>query len=382
MQTTLTLATTMTELQTNTQNITERRLVETPDKTPLSAGQVRLKIDRFAFTANNVTYGAVGEQIGYWRFFPPTLSDTEHAEGTSWGMIPVWGYAIVIESECAEVGVGERVYGYLPMASEWVMQPGRIKPGRWVDTSAHRAELPGVYNSYQRLVDAPGDTAQENLTALLMPLYGTSFCLVDALKAAGFHGAEQVFIVSASSKTSLGLAYGLRQLPEAERPAIVGFTSTGNRDFVESVGLYDSVVTYDGLDAIDSRTPAVIVDMSGNRRVLGTLHQTLGDNMRWCHNVGLTHWDDPANPQEPSLPPLIRDRSAMFFAPGHIAERSKELGTDEWNRRMASFTQGALADAAKWLAVREIEGLGAFLRTYDAVVTGSVNAREGLVVVL
>jgi hypothetical protein len=368
----------MTELQTNTQNITERRLVNTESKAPLNEGEVRLKIDRFAFTANNVTYGAVGEQIGYWQFFPPTTSADDT---TPWGMIPVWGYASVIESRHPEIAIGERVYGYLPMATEWVMQPGRVNKNRWVDAAPHRAQLPAVYNSYQRFVDTPEDSQRENFTSLLMPLYGTAFCLCDALEAENYHGAEQVLIVSASSKTSLGLAYGLSQLPEGERPDVVGLTSAGNQEFVASVGLYDQVVTYDGLDAIDTDKPAVIVDMSGNRKVLGTLHQALGDNMRWCHNVGLTHWDDPADAKDPSLPPLNRERSAMFFAPGHIAKRTEEWGADEWNRRMGKFTQDALGHAATWLAVREIAGLEAFLSTYDDVVGGKINAREGLMVV-
>ena len=368
----------MTELQTNTQNITERRLVETTASTPLQANEVRLKIDRFAFTANNVTYGAVGEQIGYWQFFPPTV---DAGDSTPWGMIPVWGYAAVVESAHPEVAVGERVYGYLPMANEWVMQPGRINSNRWVDTSEHRAQLPAVYNSYQRLVDTPPDPTRENLISLLMPLYGTAFCLCDALEAEGYHGAEQVLIVSASSKTSLGLAYGLSRLPEGERPHVMGLTSKGNQEFVASFGLYDQVITYDALDAVDIDKPAVIVDMSGNRKVLGTLHQVLGDNMRWCHNVGLTHWDDPADANDPTLPPLNRERSAMFFAPGHIAKRTEEWGADEWNRRMGEFTQGALDSAAGWLEVREIHGLAEFLPTYDDVVAGSINAREGLMII-
>ena len=35
------------------------------DDTVLDPGQVLIRVDRFAFTANNVTYGAVGEMIGY-----------------------------------------------------------------------------------------------------------------------------------------------------------------------------------------------------------------------------------------------------------------------------------------------------------------------------
>ena len=41
------------------------------DEVPaLSDGEVLLRVDRVGLTANNVTYGVIGEMIGYWRFFP------------------------------------------------------------------------------------------------------------------------------------------------------------------------------------------------------------------------------------------------------------------------------------------------------------------------
>jgi len=36
----------------------------------LAAGQILVGADKFAFTANNVTYARLGDQIAYWRFFP------------------------------------------------------------------------------------------------------------------------------------------------------------------------------------------------------------------------------------------------------------------------------------------------------------------------
>ena len=41
-----------------------------------------IKIDRFAFTANNITYAVLGDQLKYWQLFPAP-------EG--FGNIPVWG---------------------------------------------------------------------------------------------------------------------------------------------------------------------------------------------------------------------------------------------------------------------------------------------------
>ena len=36
----------------------------------LADGQVRFGVDRFAFTANNISYALAGDMLGYWRFFP------------------------------------------------------------------------------------------------------------------------------------------------------------------------------------------------------------------------------------------------------------------------------------------------------------------------
>ena len=75
------------------------------DDAPLADGQVRVRVDRFALTANNITYAAFGEAMNYWGFYP--------AEG-GWGRIPVWGFGSVAQSSHPGVAVGERLYGYWP----------------------------------------------------------------------------------------------------------------------------------------------------------------------------------------------------------------------------------------------------------------------------
>ena len=37
---------------------------------PLASGQVRLRVEHFALTANNITYAAFGAAMNYWQFFP------------------------------------------------------------------------------------------------------------------------------------------------------------------------------------------------------------------------------------------------------------------------------------------------------------------------
>ncbi len=375
----------MSQLQTRKSDITQTRLVGTgnqPDDFSLQAGDILVQIERFAFTANNVTYGAIGEQIGYWQFFPPVLSPTDDED---WGLVPVWGYGRVVRSQNEEIEEGERLYGYFPMARYLQMSAGKISPARLIDCATHREALPPVYNNYDRHGKAEPNKLQESLLALLGPLFSTAFCLCDALEEGKYHDAEQVLIVSASSKTAIGLAYGLARKPRGDRPSIIGLTSSGNVDFVTSLGLYDSVISYDALDApdkspLDTITPAVLVDMSGNRAVLGAMHEMLGDNMRWCHNVGLTHWDDTDTKADPHANKINRNRSAMFFAPGHIQKRVAEWGADGWAKRSQAFVKGGVEHASNWIDVKETNGLAAFQAVYAKTVAGHMTPKEGLII--
>ena len=104
-------------------------------------GEVQVAIDKFGLTANNVTYAMAGDMIGYWQFYP--------AED-NWGKVPVWGFGNVIASNCDQVPVGERLWGFFPMASHALLRPGRVKKERFTDVSEHREDLPAVYNNYSR----------------------------------------------------------------------------------------------------------------------------------------------------------------------------------------------------------------------------------------
>ena len=79
----------MTEFQVRKDVFTETRIVDTYE-VELGEGQVRIAVERFGFSANNITYAAVGHRIGYWQFFPASGDDANE-----WGVIPVWGFGVV-----------------------------------------------------------------------------------------------------------------------------------------------------------------------------------------------------------------------------------------------------------------------------------------------
>ena len=363
------------QFQVRRDNFPESRLVETAnDEESLADGEVLAKIDRFALTANNVTYAAAGDQIGYWQFFPPAPEVTGDGDAEGWGVVPVWGFADIVASKHGDVPVGDRLYGYFPPASHLKIQPTKVSSSRLVDGSEHRSQLPPVYNNYQRVLNEPGyDSKMDNLRMLLWPLHVTSFCLWDSLQYNDWYGATQVVIVSASSKTSLGLAYGLHADDSA--PATIGVTSSGNLDFVTGLGLYDKALTYDDLSSLDATLPTVIVDMSGNGKILAGLHQALGDNMVRTINVGLTHWGE-AGPVEG----INTERSEFFFAPSHIQMRTKEWGPEGFAERSAAFLKNTSTRSGEWLEMREVKGLADLGPVFADLCLGKIPANQGLIV--
>ncbi|MCF8176979.1 MAG: DUF2855 family protein, partial [Sulfuritalea sp.] len=110
-------------------------------ETELLDSQIRLQVEKFALTSNNITYAAFGEAMSYWDFFPA-------ADG--WGRIPVWGFARVVESRHADIQVGEKFYGYYPMSTSVILQAHRVASKGFMDGAEHRAALHAVYNSYTK----------------------------------------------------------------------------------------------------------------------------------------------------------------------------------------------------------------------------------------
>ena len=225
--------------------------------------------------------------------------------------------------------------------------------------------------------EANYDASSDNVRALLNPLHVTSFCLCDALQDEGYHGAEQILVLSASSKTAIGMAQGLAD--DARAPTVIGITSRPNYDFVKSLGCYDEIICYDALDTIDASKTAVIVDMASNRAVLGAIHGPLGDNMLNCVSVGMTHWGTLAD-NDPLAAQINRERSHFFFAPAHVQKRISDWGQDGFNQRTCAFMMARMQQSADWMSVQTIANFDAFTEVYADVVVGKMNPNEGLIV--
>ena len=352
----------MQRLLVDQKNITQVKLEEVV-RAPLSPGEARLRLESFAITANNVTYAAVGFDIGYWQFFPTGVDGQ--------GQVPVWGVAEVVESQSEALAQGTRLYGFYPLAEELVITPQADDHGMIVDRAAHRAELPALYNRYAPL--RGGDVHQDHLRALLQPLLATSYLLFDWLMDNDCFGAEQIIIGSASSKTGLGLCKYLAE-PEERAYRIVGLTSAGNRAFVEGLGACDQVLSYGEIDQI-AQVPSVYVDMAGNADVKQALHSHLADVLKHSAAVGTSHWDQFRAKQT-----LAGPKPQFFFAPAQAAKRSKEWGPGEIDKRITAAWKRLATDASDWMTVRVHDGIGAAPDVYRALAQGRADPRDGHVI--
>jgi hypothetical protein len=333
---------------------TEVRPLSAPDTVVLEDGEVLLEMERFALTANNITYGVYGDRLGYWRFFP--------AEDNR-GRIPVWGFATVRRSAVETIPAGTRLFGYLPMATHWVTRLER-RPWGVVDVSAHRAELPAAYNSLVEAAPGPLD----DQIALLRPLFLTAFLLDDYFAENDDFGAASFILSSASSKTALGLGWLL-----ARRGArVIGLTSPRNAGFVEGVGCYAETRTYGSFADAPVEGRAVFVDFAGDPEVVAAVHHSLGDRLMHSAVVGSTHQADGAvGPGRPPGP-----RPTFFFAPEQLRQRSKDWGGDVLNSRIQEALEAFIIENG-WLEVTIHKGPEALTAIYQTILAGTARPEEG-----
>ena len=133
---------------------------------------------------------------------------------------------------------------------------------------------------------------------VLRPLFMLCFLLADQLEAEGRHGADQVLLTSASSKTALGLAYELGRAGAR----VAGLTSARNAGFVRSTGIYDAVATYDELETLDAGVPTVAIDMAGDGALRRRVHEHFGPALRSSILVGATHVASASFAPDPGAP--------------------------------------------------------------------------------
>ncbi len=329
----------------------------------MAPDHVRIEIERFALTSNNMTYAQFGDQLDYWGFFPAELP---------WGNVPAMGWGRVVESDVEGVGVGERFYGWYPMATSVDVLATPVPLGLR-DDGAHRANHAAVYRMFTRsdldgLYTNPND---EDRHSLLRGLFLTGFLVDGFFGASSYDGATQAIVLSASSKTALGYAHSAK----GRDLRLVGLTSASNREFVEGTGLYDTVLAYDEIEEIRIE-PSVVIDMAGSGSVVAAVHERLGDLITYSMGVGKSHHDAP------SARVTAGPKQQMFFAPTASGDRVKEWGMDEYQRRIKDGLSSFLDESRRWLEIDERRGPDSAADAWASLFAGTVSPSTGLIVSL
>jgi hypothetical protein len=332
-----------------------------PEPAALPEEALLVKVTRFAFTANNITYAVMGDTLKYWTLFPAP---------DGFGNVPVWGLGEVIASRHPGIAVGETLFGYFPMATHLVIEAADVSKRGLRDGAAHRQGVSPVYNSYARVTGNPEFQGRAgDYRALLQPLFMLSFMVDDYLAENGMFGAKSVLLSSASSKTAFGLAHLLHARGTVK---VIGLTSAPNVAFVQSLGCYDEVLTYDRITSLPASAPVAYVDMAGNSALRETLHRHFGEQMKYSGRVGLTHRS--TEPNEPELPGA---KPSWFFAPDHIRKRAREWGPGGVEQRFGAAWSGFAPKLGTWLTVTEGRGPDAVKKVYLDTLNGHVSPDGG-----
>jgi len=333
-------------------------------------GEILVAIDKFAVTANNVTYAASGDLFGYWQFYP--------TEENPWGKVPVWGIGEVTASQVKEIEVGERLYGFFPMSSHVLMTPGDVSDRSFTDVAPHRKALPGLYNQYARTRSEPAALRTlEDERCIFFPLFMTGYVISDLLLDNDWYGVEQVVIGSASSKTGFSAAAFVRAA--GFTGAIVGLTGEQNVPFAQVLECYDSVVPYGDLEVLD-QAPAAYIDIAGDVSVRSRLHWHLNKAATCTLLVGATHWDQFAKSVDDG--PLLGSEPEVFFAPAQIEKRDDEWGRGVMMGKAYTASIELVQKLAPTLAMELHTGAEACNRVWQALLDNEISGQRGMMLSL
>jgi hypothetical protein len=337
------------------------------DTSQLAKDEVLLSIDSFGFSANNVTYAVFGDKMGYWGFFPAN---------DDWGIVPMWGFATVTASNHSDVKVGEKVFGYLPMATHLVIQAGKISPTHFFDISEKRKSISPVYDNYVRCATDPGYQQDREAWQLnYRPLFMTSFVL-DDLVGEGLVAAEkpvnQVILTSASSKTAYGAAHLLMKHKAARGLdyQVVGLTSASNKSFTESLGCYDQVLSYDDIAQLGDDKQSWVLDFAGNKTLLLNLQSQFADNLARLILIGSTDVDAQQDKPEGHL------NSEFFFAPSQVKKRTGEWGHAGFAERYAQGWESFAEHMQGKVSIAQYTGANAIEALYHTGLDNKLNNLE------
>ncbi|KAF8839166.1 hypothetical protein BDN67DRAFT_953938 [Paxillus ammoniavirescens] len=390
------------------QNPNQAFLVKSLVPTTLPTNHVLIKVDRFGYSANNVTYQALGE-VPHFRYFDfheaPEDAETSVSPKTH-GVTPVWGFGTVVVSTHVAIQVGERVYGYFAPARYLVLPISPLDVNKFA-FFVSRAHLPPDRRPYNQITRCSTDPLHdpspevEDLTMLYRPLFWTSFWCEDWLNSSQYRGgATRVLISSASAKTAFCLAYLIRKrtLNSGDNSPVrqvIGLTSRQNLEFTKRLGLYDDVLEYGSLETTSTMNrPSqkwIYIDVAGNEELnvrvfshfssdakfdlVGSIALGLTNLSPSSKSASAANWS--ANNFSLQIAPSTLEQ---FFMPEWLAVRKKQLSVSEITRLQRDAWSGLIRDCRTWgVTIRRVYGAEGVKRAYDEVIQSRIPPSQGFI---
>jgi hypothetical protein len=334
----------------------------------LGTDQVLFNIDRFALTANNISYCLAGDTLGYWQFFPAD---------DGFGRVPAMGYADVAASNHPDIKVGDRYWGFYPMSNYLIAQAGNVTSSGFSDVVSYRQGLAPIYSRFDNTKANPlYEEAREDQDLLLRGLFLTSWLVDDFMFDNDYFEANAYVITCASSKTSIALAFTVQQRGDKKT---IGMTSEKNVEFCQSLGCYDEVITYDQAQTLDKNEPIMIVDMAGNLSSMRDLHEHFQDNVKYSCSVGATHQANQKDFNVGAMNSFPGATPTFFFAPTQAQKRTEEWGSGEVQKRIGLSLKDFQQFSDQWMQINRGRGFDIIETTFAKVVQGGISPHEGLI---
>ena len=367
----------------------------------LQKGEVRIAVDKFGLSTNNVFYAQMGEAplLKFFHVYPLE----KHKDLVN---VPAWGLGTIIESENPEFNVGERYRGFFHMTNVVQMKAKRSSDGL-VAIGGSRDKLNKAYNRFVRVSDGPtspftGGGSKPDLAMIAAPGALSGFVIYELLRMKNYYGGNSVVLTSASSKLSLATAVCLQEArANGTIKKVIGYTSAANAEFVQSTGLFDGVLTYDQSLSSNKELQFVMIDVAGDAAIF----QRNKKHLKKALAVGGTHSNAKASTFAAFGPSglakmvsgmmapksiacwvdsKLNPKLEMFFAPSVMAVLMDKFGKEEFEKMgdaaLNKFVIAAIDNG--WISVVRGDEPEAIQASYDRVFRGKLPPSEAVILSL
>lgn len=365
------------------------------DTEDVASAAVTFKIVSASLSANNKFYLDFGEKppFNFFQTYPVSDASTVVSDGAAcegkYVRPPVWGLCEVTASKVADVRVGDVCRAMLPLGTEVTFAKAHVEP-KLGNVVVDRPKTHSAYNTFNPI---PSDSVchpnapTSGLALTCFPGIITGFGLHFALKHANYYACDTIVVTSASSKVALAFAVYMQDVAGKK---VVGYTSSDNRAFCQSTGLYAQVLSYQD-ELPTSLGDVVMVDISGR----GDLYATNKDRVKKLLSIGNASGTADKDSSIAAFTALAKCKMILTMTGGpkwvrNLMNPTQELflimdtmqvlieewGKEKYLENIELYTKRFCDEASKWIRERKCETEDAIQSAFGDIVQGSVPPSE------